>query len=74
MKALTVVIEIALCAVIGALIATMLGYAVETIAGHRVLPMTIWLEHPVRVAWWPWPMLGGLVGALSPLARRLSRA
>ena len=62
--------------VVGALSATLVGYAIHEIGagiGGGGMPFTIWLTHPGGLGWWPWPILGGLISSLSHALRRLGR-
>lgn len=74
MRSFTIALAVMLAAITGALIATMVGYAVDLLAGtQRRLDLDVWLMHPTEIGWWPWPILGGVVGALRALSRSLER-
>jgi hypothetical protein len=63
-------------ALAGALAGTLVGYVVfqlPTIVGRQAgLPLAFWLQHPLALGWWPWPLFGACIFGLSFYSRVLA--
>lgn len=67
----------ALLFVIGAILATMLAFWLATNgmeSGGAVAIMRAWFPSVGYLGWWPWPLGGGAVFALSYITWRLVRS
>ena len=59
--------------VIGALVATVIGFALDVASGTSGILFSTWLLHPLVFRWLAWPLIGGAVAALSYIVWRMDR-
>lgn len=55
---------------IGGVLGTAVDYALLDDQGV-IVPLTLWLAHPVYYEWWPWSIGGALISGAFDLAVRL---
>ncbi len=68
------VVTLLLTFIIGALVGTIFGFVtfLRSPQARYAADFSDWLEQPIQLGWWPWPIFGGLIISLLYVILRLS--
>jgi hypothetical protein len=67
-------VALVVISLVGALVGTVFGYTIFALSNSLASAGTyfaLWLQFPVYLQWWPWPVFGAAIAGLSFYATRL---